>query len=91
MKTQPMGKSIGTVQVDGSGASGFSITSQTPTGALSINPSTGELTVADATLFDFEINPVITATVAVVDAVNTGTVTINLRNVNELSIQDLDV
>ena len=74
------GESIGTVQVDGSGASGFSITSQTPAGALSINPSTGELTVADATLFDFETNPVLTATVEVVGALNTGMVTINLND-----------
>ncbi len=85
------GETIGTVQVVGSGASGFSITSQTPSGALNIVASTGELTVADATLFDFETNPVITATILVDGAANTGTVTVNLNNINELNVQDLNV
>ncbi len=83
------GQIVGTVQADGSGD--FSITSQTPAGALSINPSTGELTVANATLFDFETNPVITATISVVDGINTATVTINLNNVAEINVEDLDV
>jgi len=77
-------------QTVGGGTISFSINSQTPAGALNIDPSTGELTVADATLFDFETNPVITATVEVVGAVNTGIVTINLNNINELSIQNFD-
>jgi len=83
------GQTVGTVQTNGSG--GFSITSQTPTGALSINTSTGELTVADATLFDFETNPVITATIEVVGATNTGTVTINLNDATELNAADLTI
>jgi len=83
------GQVVGTVQTDESEASGFSITSQTPAGALSIDPSTGELTVADATLFNFETNPVITATISVVDGVNAATVTINLNNLVE--VQDLTV
>ena len=82
------GQTVGTVQTNGSGD--FNITSQTPAGALNINTSTGELTVADATLFDFETNPVIIATISVVGGANTGSVTINLTNVNELSIQDLN-
>ncbi|MCF6279662.1 MAG: cadherin domain-containing protein [Flavobacteriaceae bacterium] len=86
------GQAVGTVQTEGTGvASGFSITSQTPAGALSIDSNTGELTVADATLFDFETNPVITATISVVDAVNTGTVTVNLTNATELAVQDLTI
>lgn len=85
------GQVIGTVETDGSGSLSFSITSQTPAGALSINTSTGELTVADAAIFDFEANPVITATVTVVDASSPATVTINLNNLNEATIQDLTV
>ncbi len=82
-----LGQSIGIVQATGNGTLTYSITVQTPTGALSINSSTGELTVASAVLFDFETNPIITATVSVVGASNTATVTINLTNVNEISIQ----
>ncbi len=85
------GQTIGTVQTDGSGDLSFSITSQTPAGALSINPSTGELTVANATLFDFETNPVIAATISVVDGVNTATVTINLNDVAEIGVEDLTI
>jgi len=78
------GQVIGTVQDDGSGTLTFSITSQTPAGALSIGSGTGELTVADASLFDFETNPVITATVSAEGAENTATVTVNLTNINEI-------
>lgn len=83
------GQAIGTVQTDGDVSPSFSITSQTPTGALSINSSTGELTVADAALFDFETNPIITATISVVGAENTATVTIELNDLNEIGVQDL--
>jgi len=82
------GQVIGTVQTNGNGT--FSITTQTPTGALNIDANTGELTVADATLFDYETNQTITATVEVVGATNTGAVTININDINELSAQDLD-
>jgi Protein of unknown function (DUF1566) len=82
------GQSLGTVQATGSVTLAYNITSQTPTGALSINSSTGELTVANPALFDFETNPIISATVSVVGAVNTATVTINLMNVNEISVQN---
>ena len=83
------GQTIGTVQTDSDGTLSFSITSQTPTGALSINSSTGELAVANAVLFDFETNPIITATVAVVGAENTAAVTIDLNDLNEIGVQDL--
>jgi len=73
-----------TTQTVGGGTMVFSIASQTPTGALSIDASTGELTVVDALLFDYETNPEITATVSVDGAVNTGAITINLNNVNEI-------
>ncbi|WP_291869354.1 DUF1566 domain-containing protein [Maribacter sp.] len=85
------GQVIGTVQTDGSGTLNFSITSQTPSGALSINTSTGELTVANAAIFDFEVNPIITATITVTNAVETAMVTVNLNNLNETTIQDLTV
>ncbi|WP_149303552.1 Lcl domain-containing protein [Pareuzebyella sediminis] len=84
------GDSVGTVQTDAS-TSDFTIISQTPTGALSIDADSGELTVADATLFDFETNPTITATVTADNAENSITVTINLNNVSEVTAQALEV
>jgi len=80
------GEIVGTVQAVGDGALSFSITSQIPNGALSINPSSGELTVANASLFDFETNPVISATVSIIDATNTATAmaTINLNDLDDI-------
>ena len=43
----------------------FSITEQTPSDAFSIDATSGELKVADAMLFNFETNPVITGNVKV--------------------------
>ena len=82
------GQVIGSVQVTGN-ASGFSLASQSPAGAMNINSNTGELTVADASLFDYETNPTLTAIVSIVDAENPVTVTIDLNDVVELSAQDL--
>ena len=80
------GQSIGTVQATGNGTLSYSITTQTPTGALTINSATGELTVTNATLFNFEINPVITATIAVNNSgtIKNLTATITLTDVNEI-------
>ncbi|NQY29442.1 MAG: hypothetical protein HRT69_08220 [Flavobacteriaceae bacterium] len=84
------GDAVGTVQATGDGTLTYSITTQTPAGALGIDANTGELTVTDATLFDFETNPTITADILVDNSGTTETITatINLNNVNELSIQD---
>ncbi len=48
-----------------SGSLQFSIISQTPAGAVSIDAQTGVLKVVNATLFDFEINPIISGTIKV--------------------------
>jgi hypothetical protein len=85
------GQSVGTIQTSGSSILNFSIYTQTPLGALTIDASTGELTVADAALFDFETNPVITASISDGESVNPATVTINLTNVNEITIQNSDL
>jgi hypothetical protein len=77
------GQVVGTVQTDSDEASNFSITSQTPSGALSIDSNTGEVTVANATLFDFETNPAITATITAADAVNIAAITINVTDLFE--------
>jgi len=80
------GQIVGTVQATGNGTLSFSITSQTPSGAMSINPSTGELTVANTSLFDFETNPIINVSVSIIDAANsaTATVAINLNDLDDI-------
>lgn len=82
------GQSLGIVQATGDGTLSFSITSQIQAGALSIDAGTGELTVTDSTLslFNFETNPVITATVSVGNSVSieTAIVSINLNDLNEI-------
>ena len=81
------GAVLGTVQASASsGASvGFAITSQSVAGAITINATNGELTVADASLFDFETQTTLTAVVrvsagSVTEDVN---VTITLTDVDE--------
>ncbi len=81
------GASVGTIQASSGNTLSFSITSQTPTGALAINASTGELTVADASAFDFETNPVINATISIIDPDDTANATaaINLNNLDDIA------
>jgi hypothetical protein len=78
------GDIVGTVQSNSSSPLTFSIVSQTPVGALAIDATSGELTVLDNGLFDFETNPTITATISASGASNQSTVTVNLNNVNEI-------
>jgi surface protein len=63
----------------------FSLKDQDPAGAMAINPTSGQLTVLDASKFDFELNPTITATgVVTVEGVEkTALITVNLSNVAE--------
>jgi len=78
---------LGTVQATaGQGTLNYSITSQTPNGALAINGTTGELSIANNALFDYETNPTIQATVSVSDDTDTATAmaTINLTNIKDL-------
>lgn len=84
---------IGTViAVTTQGELTFELINQTPANALSIDPSSGQLTIADSSLFDFELHPTITAKVV---ATANGTskeadITIRLNDVNEriISIKD---
>ena len=77
-------QSIGTVSAStNQGVITFSIFSESNLGALSIDPSSGELSVNSKLLFDFETNPTITA---VIKAVNGNTseninVTISLTDI----------
>lgn len=81
------GQVLGTVvatQTVGGATLTYGIDSQTPSGGLAIDANTGELTVADATLFDYETNSSIAATISVNGAINNSTITVNLNNVNEI-------
>jgi VCBS repeat-containing protein len=85
------GSVVGTVvggDPDAGQQSVFSIVSQTPSAAFSINASTGQLRVSNSALLDFETNPQFRVTVRVTDPVNSAlfqeaVMTINLTNVNE--------
>lgn len=81
------GDRIGTVQAASEKTLSFGIESQEPNGAMSIDSDTGELTVADAALFDFETNPVITAVVSVITSETSKTidVTINLNDLDDIA------
>jgi len=85
-ENQVLGASLGVVSGStNQGSVTFSLISQTPGGPFAIDGSTGELTVANATLFDFETNPTLTAVVQVANGgvSENSMVTVNLNDVNE--------
>ncbi|WKN45803.1 BspA family leucine-rich repeat surface protein [Tunicatimonas pelagia] len=77
---------LGTVQATGFGNLSFKLTSQTPAGAIAINATTGELTVAQASAFDYETNTSLTADYEVTNGADTKTakVTVMLNDVTEV-------
>ncbi len=82
-------QSLGTINANtNQGTLSFSITDQSPNGAISIDTSTGELFVANTTLFDFETNTTISGTI---QATNGGitemaTFTIQINDIFEENI-----
>lgn len=69
----------------------FSISSQSPTGAFAIDASSGAITVANASLFDFEVNPTLDllVTAAIGDINDNASIQVSLNNVLEsLTTQD---
>ncbi|MGC9036977.1 MAG: cadherin domain-containing protein, partial [Verrucomicrobiia bacterium] len=69
----------------------FSIISGNTGDTFAINPTTGQITVNNNTLLDYEQNPTWTLTIQATDngtpsQSGTGTITINLQNVNEAPI-----
>jgi len=69
----------------------YSITGSSRPGAFSINAATGQITVANSALLNYESTTRITLTVSVTDSgtpsrSDTATVTINLTNINEAPI-----
>lgn len=65
----------------------YSITGGNSSGAFSINPVTGEISVANPAVLDFETTPSFALTVQVADddgATDSSTITVNLTDVNEV-------
>ncbi|WP_108807461.1 IPT/TIG domain-containing protein [Aquimarina spinulae] len=76
-------QNLGTVSATTTdGAIAYALSSQTPSGALAIDASTGVLTVTDANLFDYERNTTVTATytASVGQSTSQSTITINLND-----------
>lgn len=69
------------------GAASFTLVNESVTGAFALDPTTGALTVADGSLFDFEVNPSMTATVNVLNSPleQTAIITVNLNDIFEVS------
>jgi ABC-type metal ion transport system substrate-binding protein len=63
----------------------FSIVSQTPTGSVIINETTGEVFIADINAFDYEQNTTIIVVVSISDGITSTemVLTINILDVNE--------
>ena len=80
------GQVLGTLQATSSEILSYTITYQNPAGAFDINSSTGELTVDDASLFDFETNPNMLATISVDNGVYSVSANayIDLNDLNEI-------
>ena len=69
----------------------FAITGGNAGGAFAIDPTTGQISVANSAALDFEVTPTFSLTVQVTDngtpvQSGTGTITVNLTNVNEAPV-----
>jgi len=83
---------IGTIEASSdNGPLSFTILSQTPNGSIEINASTGELLVTDNTNFEYQINPIISATIQVSDSINSenALLTINLTERTKIYVGDI--
>jgi VCBS repeat-containing protein len=89
-----IGTTVGTVSAsdpDVGDVLTYSITGGDPGGAFAMNSATGEITVADSAILDFETLPTFNLTVRVQDLgglADTATVTVNLTDVNEAPTVD---
>ncbi|GEM_PF-2744289 len=82
------GQSLVTIMGDTDlGSPTFSIQNESVAGAFAINETTGELTVADPSKFDYESNTSLTANIGLTNAnlQATSIVTVNLNDIFELS------
>ncbi len=81
------GLSIGIITTNITGALTYSLSSQSVGNAFSIDAATGAVTVNDASAFDFESNPTLTAAVSVTNSSDTasGNVSVTLNNVDDIA------
>ena len=83
------GTLVGTVQKIAGNNLNYTVINSSITGAFDINSTTGEISVKDSSLLNYEVNPVITLSVSAGDSVTDtipaarGTYTVNLTDVNE--------
>lgn len=82
-----IGQSIGNINASSSSPLSFSILEQQFTNAIAINSSTGEVTVRDASFFDFETNSEIRGVVEVNNGTETATtdLRIDLNNKDDIA------
>ncbi|MGI9287982.1 MAG: cadherin domain-containing protein, partial [Pseudomonadales bacterium] len=93
-ENSPNGFSVGTIafnDLDASDNHTFNITGGTGSTAFNINSTTGEITVAESSILDFELNPVLTLTVQITDdgtpALSaSATITIGLTDIAEFDV-----
>ena len=86
------GAALGRVQATASsGTPNFSIINQSVAGAIAVSSNSGDITVADPALFDFETRQQITATVrvSVGNVSEEVTVTITINDVSEVDVASL--
>ncbi|NAS29765.1 hypothetical protein GTQ40_02170 [Flavobacteriaceae bacterium R38] len=81
------GQFLGIVSSQLSGNSTFAITSQTPEEAFTIDNATGEISVNNPNLFDYENNPVLEATIAVNNEITEDSieVKVSLNNIDDIA------
>ena len=83
------GQILGTLSAStNQGTLAYAISNQNPAGAFNINSTTGQIAVADASLFDFEARTSLTASfTASADGVSkSGTITVTLTDVAEITV-----
>ena len=81
-----IGESLGVVATNLTGTLVYSITSQNPSDAFSINSSTGEITINDASKFNYEMNASLEATISVTNSEQTASssVLVSLNDIDDI-------
>ncbi|GCC52588.1 hypothetical protein SanaruYs_28250 [Chryseotalea sanaruensis] len=81
---------LGTVQATTNrGALVYSLTSQSVSGAFAINSSNGQLTVADESAFDYEVNTSLTATISVANGTETATANVTIMITDAVEVGNI--
>ncbi|MEL6560981.1 MAG: DUF2927 domain-containing protein, partial [Bacteroidota bacterium] len=86
------GTTVGKVSIVTTGVTNpvYEIVSQSIDGAMQINSTTGDITIADATPYEFKVNPVITAEISVTAGELQGTAMVTV-NVDEITTAQMEI